>query len=370
MTKFVVDSINKWQTKKIGELLIIKHGRNQNAIESKDGVYPILGTGGEMGRTNTFLCNKPSVLIGRKGTIDKPRYMDTPFWTVDTLFYSDINSENCAKFLFYVFCSIDWYKYNEASGVPSLSASTVSSIKVVVPEKPEQERIVSVLETWDNYLELLDKKITLKEQLKKGLMQQLLTGKKRLPGFLNEWDSKSFLEIIKIIPKPIGLKSDEYEKLGLYKIFDQSKDKYFSGYTSDVNYCVSLNSDVILFGDHSRVIKYIYKENVAFGNDGIKLFAPMEGFDAYFAFIMLKEYKIPNTGYNRHYKYLVDAEFEVPSYGEQRAISEIIKFANDEINILNDMKYKYNLQKKYLLKNLITGTIRTPENLTKIGETL
>ena len=83
-----------WEVKTLGDVLKIKHGRDQKQVQSTNGKYPILGTGGLMGFTDKFLYNKESVLIGRKGTIDKPRYMNTPFWTVDTLFYSEIFKEN------------------------------------------------------------------------------------------------------------------------------------------------------------------------------------------------------------------------------------------------------------------------------------
>ena len=95
---------------RIGDTLKVKSGRDQKLIKCIKGKYPILGTGGQIGSTNNFLCNKPSVLIGRKGTIDKPQYMDTPFWTVDTLFYTDINDKFNEKYIFYAFQNINWKK--------------------------------------------------------------------------------------------------------------------------------------------------------------------------------------------------------------------------------------------------------------------
>lgn len=68
-----------WDIKPLGEILKIKHGKSQHEVLCRDGKFPILATGGEIGRTNTFLNDKPSVLIGRKGTIDKPKFMETPF---------------------------------------------------------------------------------------------------------------------------------------------------------------------------------------------------------------------------------------------------------------------------------------------------
>lgn len=83
-------------------LLEIKYGKNQKNIEEPHGKYPILGTGGVIGHTNQFLYDKPSVLIGRKGTIEKIQYIEQPFWTIDTLFYTIINEKLIIpKFLFY-----------------------------------------------------------------------------------------------------------------------------------------------------------------------------------------------------------------------------------------------------------------------------
>ena len=89
---------DEWKKYRIGDTLKVKSGRDQKSVECINGKYPILGTGGQIGSTNSFLYNKPSVLIGRKGTIDKPQYMDIPFWTVDTLFYTDINDKFNEKY--------------------------------------------------------------------------------------------------------------------------------------------------------------------------------------------------------------------------------------------------------------------------------
>ena len=95
-----------WEEKRLEEILKIKHGKSQKEIECTNGKYPILATSGKIGKTNAYLWDKPCVLIGRKGTIDKPQYMDTPFWTVDTLFYSEVFKENNAKYLYYLFYTI------------------------------------------------------------------------------------------------------------------------------------------------------------------------------------------------------------------------------------------------------------------------
>ncbi len=172
--------IGEWETKKLGEMLTICHGKSQRGIETEDGIYPILATGGQIGSTNSYICDKPSVLIGRKGTIDQPQYMDTPFWTVDTLFYSNVKNGNSAKFLFYLFWRFDWKRYNEASGVPSLNAKTIEGIEAKCPEPHEQEAIATVLTDMDAELAALDQRLTKTRNLKQAMMQELLTGKTRL----------------------------------------------------------------------------------------------------------------------------------------------------------------------------------------------
>jgi type I restriction enzyme, S subunit len=170
-----------WDIKKLGDVLKIRHGRSQHEIVDPNGIYPILATGGEIGRTNTPLYSEPSVLIGRKGTIDTPKYMDTPFWTVDTLFYSEISKYADSKFVFYKFNLIDWYSYNEASGVPSLNAATIERIDQAFPtSKEEQRAIATVLSDMDTAISALETRRAKTQAIKQGMMQELLTGRTRL----------------------------------------------------------------------------------------------------------------------------------------------------------------------------------------------
>ena len=170
----------EWEVRRLGEVLTICHGKSQREVEASDGPYPILATGGEIGRANCFLYNKPSVLIGRKGTIDQPQYMNTPFWTVDTLFYSVVDEPNDAKYLFYQFCLINWKQYNEASGVPSLNARTIENIEIRSPRPKEQAAIAAILSDMDTEIASLEERLAKSRQIKQGMMQKLLTGIIRL----------------------------------------------------------------------------------------------------------------------------------------------------------------------------------------------
>ena len=170
----------EWETRRLGDVLTVCHGRSQREVEIPHGPYPILATGGQIGTTDRPLYDKPSVLIGRKGTVDQPQYMETPFWTVDTLFYCAMKSSHVARFFYYRFWLIDWHRYNEASGVPSLNAKTIENIEVVCPNPSEQATIASVLADMDAEITALERRRDKTLAIKEGMMQQLLTGRVRL----------------------------------------------------------------------------------------------------------------------------------------------------------------------------------------------
>ncbi|SEV93338.1 restriction endonuclease subunit S [[Clostridium] fimetarium] len=183
-TKFKDSEVGRialeWNVIKLKEIAQICYGKNQKDVIDNQGIYDILGTGGIMGRANKFLWDKPSVLIGRKGTIDKPMYIERPFWTVDTLFYTKVNEKYLAKWLYYYLDNLNLGKYNEATGVPSLSTSNLNAIDVAVPSLNEQKKISDILSGIDNCIFQYQSQKSDYTQLKEGLMQQLLTGKIRV----------------------------------------------------------------------------------------------------------------------------------------------------------------------------------------------
>ncbi|MBQ7904492.1 MAG: restriction endonuclease subunit S [Spirochaetaceae bacterium] len=147
-----------WKECKLGEVLTIKYGKNQKEVESPNGTIPIYGTGGLMGYATKFLYDKPSILIGRKGTINKVKFIDKPFWTVDTLFYSIINEEIVSpKFLYYQLSLINFMNYNEGTTIPSLRTETLNRIEVSLPPLATQQKIATILSSLDDKIELNNK---------------------------------------------------------------------------------------------------------------------------------------------------------------------------------------------------------------------
>ena len=239
----------------------------------------------------------------------------------------------------------------------------ISKIKIHIPEKPEQERIVGVLEVWDEYIEKLEQKIALKEQLKKGLMQQLLTGKRRLLGFNGEWHEVKLNDLVSITTGRKDVNQGNPD--GEYPFFTCSRRHTYSDE-------YSFDDEAILIAGNGDVghCKYYKGKFEAYQRTYV-----LTGFDkvsAQYIFPFLQHYfqnfsdAQKQMGAMPFIKVGMLKDFNVVlpiDKDEQESIAGLVADANDEISFLTDKMKAIKLQKKYLLKNLITGTIRTPEDL-------
>jgi len=161
-----------WQEKKLGDIFRIRYGKDYKHLN--EGDVPVFGTGGIMTYVDTYLYDKPSVLIGRKGSINAPQFTEKPFWTVDTLFYTEINNEYEPFFVYQVVSLINWMKYNEATGVPSLNTTSINSVKVEVPALfEEQVHISKFLRNIEHKIATVQSQLNQTQTFKKGLLQQL-----------------------------------------------------------------------------------------------------------------------------------------------------------------------------------------------------
>ena len=132
-----------WEQRKLGEILKVNSGKDYKHLDSGD--VPVYGTGGYMLSVSEALSKVDAIGIGRKGTIDKPQYLKAPFWTVDTLFYLVSLEGYSCSFLYHLSNLIPWKKFDESTGVPSLSKSTIDSIQVNIPNDEKEQDVISIL---------------------------------------------------------------------------------------------------------------------------------------------------------------------------------------------------------------------------------
>lgn len=169
-----------WEVKSLKRLAKIGNGQDHKNVWDENGEYPIIGTGGIFGKANNFLHKGPSVILGRKGTIDKPQFVEFPFWSVDTAYYTDINSKISPKLFYYLCTTINFDLYKYGSAVPSMTQETLSQIPFVISKEiEEQTAIASYLDRKTVEIDALiaDKKRLLKlyEEEKTAIINQAVT---------------------------------------------------------------------------------------------------------------------------------------------------------------------------------------------------
>ena len=130
--------------KRLGDVVRIRNGRDYKHLGKGD--VPVYGSGGVMTRVDTAVYKKPSVLIPRKGSLNKLYYVDIPFWTVDTIFYTEIGDRLIPRFFYYFLATQHLEELNQAGGIPSLTQTVLNEIRIPVPPAEVQREIVQVLD--------------------------------------------------------------------------------------------------------------------------------------------------------------------------------------------------------------------------------
>ncbi len=170
-----------WEVKKLKNSARIQGGKDQKAVLDDNGKYPVYGSGGIFGYANKYLHNGESVLLGRKGTVDKPLYVHDKFWTVDTMYYTVIEKTTVAKWLYYSATTINFDYYQYGSAVPSMTQEDLHNIHFATPDKNEQQVIVDYLDTKTTQIDSLVSKATkaieLLKEKRTALISSAVTGK-------------------------------------------------------------------------------------------------------------------------------------------------------------------------------------------------
>jgi len=192
-----------WKSAKLNDVLEIKYGKDHKHL--KDGNIPVYGSGGIMRFADNYLYDKESILIPRKGTLSNLFYINIPFWSVDTIFYTIIKEGNIAKYLYYFIKSIDLTNLNVGSAVPSLSTEVLNKIEVSLPPLETQKRIASILSAYDDLIENNLKRIKLLEETAQNIYKEWFVNF-RFPNYEHtEFDAESGL--------PVGWEKNKLEEV-------------------------------------------------------------------------------------------------------------------------------------------------------------
>jgi type I restriction enzyme S subunit len=165
-----------WQWKSLRELATINYGKSAATVLSEDGEIPVVGTGGVERYGSDYLYDGESIILGRKGSIDKVAFAVGKFWTIDTAYFlSEFKHQTDVRWLYYFLQTVDLRSLNEATGVPSLSRDLLYELAVPTPPPREQTKIAELLSTLDQAIEQTEALMGKQHRIKTGLMQDLFS---------------------------------------------------------------------------------------------------------------------------------------------------------------------------------------------------
>ena len=329
----------EWENCQIANILSIGSGRDYKHLEK--GNIPVFGTGGYMTSVNECIYDGETTFIGRKGSINKPFYYNGKFWTVDTLFYTHSFNKTTPKFVYCLFQTINWLRYNEASGVPSLSKDTIEKIKVFIPQLDEQRKISEMLSVIDERIATQNKIIEKLQSLIRGLAVTLTT-----KGNPNTAISQclechsSTLQESEVLPN------------GLYNVFGANG---LVGYT-DVP---QMNGDAILVikdGSGVGTVSYAQGKFSAIGT--LNYLTVIDNNDLRYLYFALSVFNFQayKTGMAIPHIYFKDygkAKIYCPPLAEQKHIANVLDKLESKLLLEQGILASFNWQKRYLLGQML-----------------
>jgi type I restriction enzyme S subunit len=172
-----------WEIKPLGDFISLQRGYDLTVRERRPGNIPVMGAAGQNGFHSEALVEGPGIVLGRSGaSYGQVHYCESDYWPHNTGLYATDLHGNDPLFTFYFLDSLDFSRYNSGGAQQSLNRNFIYPILIAVPDVKEQRAIATALSDVDALIAALDKLIAKKRHLKTATMQQLLTGKKRLPG--------------------------------------------------------------------------------------------------------------------------------------------------------------------------------------------
>ena len=247
--------MNEWKEYKLKDVANVKYGKAHQSLS--DGYIPAYGSGGLIRYVEKALYNEESILIPRKGTLNNIIYKDEPFWTVDTMFWTELNKKIIVpKYLFYQLSLIDFSNMNVGSAVPSMTIPILNDIDIYVPSIPEQTAIASILSSLDDKIALLHRQNATLEKMAETLFRQWFVEEAK-----EEWEEGNLGEVIEIYDKlriPLSKMERDKKKDGpLYPYYGAAQIMdYINEYIFDGEYILLGEDGTVRTDEGYPVLQY------------------------------------------------------------------------------------------------------------------
>jgi type I restriction enzyme S subunit len=382
--KTEVGVIPDWKVLRIKDIAPLQRGFDLPTSQVKKGNYPVVYSNGVMNYHSEFMVNGPGVITGRSGTIGNVHYVSENYWPHNTALWVTDFIDSHPKYIYYLYKSLKLERFGTGSGVPTLNRNDVHDLTVAIPKLEEQKAIAQVLSDVDALIAALDKLIAKKRNIKTGTMQQLLTGKTRLPGFGGEWEIKKLGEL-GIFSKGSGIRKNDVLDDGLPcirygEIYTKHNDyikEFYSFISEDVaTISYQLKSGDLLFAGSGETSKEIGKcvaflgDILAYAGSDIIVFSPQNQDSLFFGYLMNYESIVKQKSQRGQgdavvhiqAKNLAQLTLHLPPLPEQQAIAQVLSDMDKEIAALEKRRTKTQAIKQGMMQELLTGKTRLINN--------
>ncbi len=247
-----------------------------------------------------------------------------------------------------------FFRFSQGTSIKGFTGTDIRNMVFKVPSLSEQQKIASFFTAIDQKISQLKRKKTLLEQYKKGVMQKIFSQEIRFKDDNGQefpkWEKKKFKDcLVPLSTRNFQIKSTLFNPTGRYKVIDQGKE-LIAGY-SDNDDLVFKNTPIIVFGDHTTILKYIDFEFIV-GADGTKLLKNKTGFDLKYLYYNLSFNNISQEGYKRHFSILSKVILQIPTFSEQTQIANFLSAIDDKISNTQKQIEKAEVWKKGLMQQM------------------
>ena len=350
-----------WSICTLGEMFTLQAGKNITAkfigdILTKEQPYKCYGGNGVRGFVASYNKEGYFPIIGRQGALcGNVNMAEGKFYATEHAVVVESYCGTDVKWAYYALVSLNLNQYATATAQPGLSVAVISDINIQIPPLKEQVRISKTIEHWFKLIDIIeqgktDLQSTIK-QAKNKILDLAIHGKlvpqdpndepasellKRInpkaeitcdnghyPNLPSTWRVCSYKDIFTTISsRPFQIKQSEIKDKGKYPVVSQSL-SYIEGY-SDIECALKCDSSFIVFGDHTRIVKFIDFDFIV-GADGVKIItSKINNKYAYFLLLYVSD-KINNKGYSRHFSQIVNYKYSLPPFAEQLRIVDKIE---------------------------------------------
>jgi type I restriction enzyme S subunit len=347
----------EWKEVSLGEVITLQRGHDLPHKKRQPGTVPIVSSSGIIDTHSESRATGPGVITGRYGTIGEVFFIQEDFWPLNTTLYVKNFKGNDPLFISYLLRTIDYHTYSGKSGVPGVNRNDLHEITVKRPPLPEQRSIAATLSDVDALISGLDQLIAKKRDLKQAAMQQLLTGKQRLPGFSGEWEVKRLGDVIEIKKGQLITENDAI-KGNVPVIAGGKKPSYFHNRPNRIGKTITISGSGANAGYVAFFNTPIFASDCSTISEGASYSIEF----IYFVLHLRQEeiYKAQTGGAQPHIhpSDLMPLIVNIPDASEQRTIATVLADMDAELAALEQRRDKTRDLKQGMMQELLTGRIR------------